>query len=324
MKASVYQTFGSPEVLQLTEIPDLRPQKNELLIRIRATTVSAVDNIYRKGNPWIARIDAGFFKPKHTVLGTDFAGEVVAIGEEVVTFNVGDRVFGSTAPLSGTHAEYVCLSETASVIAMPHDSSFEEAAAIPYGGLTALPFLRDSAKIRPGQKVLIIGASGAVGSFATQLSAYYGAETVGVCSTPNIPLVKSLGATRVIDYTREDYTAEHNSYDVVFDAGGKSSFQACKATLKKGGVYLTTVIGFPILFQMAWTSLFGGKKAIFTATGLRKLEKVAKDLIFLRTLIESGELVAVIDRCYPFEEMVEAHRHVDTGRKRGNVVVSLF
>ena len=321
MKAVVYRKYGSPDVLELKEVEKPIPQDNEVLIRVHATTVTAVDAIYRKGDPFVARLDAGLIRPRKRTLGTELAGEIEAAGKDVKRFKEGDQVFGSTG--FGAHAEYICLPEEEALTAKPASMTYEEAAAVPYGALTALPFLRDSGNIQSGQKVLIIGASGSVGTYAVQLARYFGAEVTGVCSTTNLELVKSLGADKVIDYTKEDFTQSGETYDVIFDTVGKSSFSQSKRSLKQRGIYLTAYLTLAILLQMLWTSRIGSKKARIAFTGLRPSSEQNKDLVFLKDLIEAGKIKPVIDRCYPVEQIAEAHRYVDKGHKKGNVVITL-
>jgi NADPH:quinone reductase-like Zn-dependent oxidoreductase len=322
MKAIVYHKYGAPDVLQLEELERPSPRANEVLIRVRAATVSAAEMAARKGDPFVARLATGLIRPKKTILGSEFAGQVEATGKDVRRFSVGDQVFASSGAGLGAHAEYICLPENGALARMPANMTDEEAAAICEGGLTALPFLRDKGQIQSGQKVLINGASGAVGTSAVQLARYFGAEVTGVCSTTNLELVRSLGADRVIDYTQDDLTKVGQSYDIIFDAVGKSSFSRCKGSLKPGGTYLTTVPTLAIVSQMLWTAKVGSKRAVFAATGLRPAKEKAEDLLFLMELCEAGRLKPVIERCYLLEQAVEAHRYVETGHKRRNVVIT--
>lgn len=321
MKAITYQKYGSPDILQLEEVAKPTPGDKDVLIKIRAAAVTSVDMTARKGSPFVARLGFGILKPKHHILGTEFAGEIEAVGKDVTRFKPGDAVFAASGIHFGAHAEYICLPEDGAVAIKPTNVSFEEAAAICEGGLTALPFLRDEAKLQPGQRILINGASGSVGMAAVQLAKYFGAEVTGVCSTRNVELLKSLGADQVIDYTQEDFTKNSETYDIIFDAVGKSSFAQSKGALKEGGIYLSTVLSLDILFQMMRTSKSSGKKAVIAFTGLRQPQDKANDLDFLRELAEAGRIKPFIDRRYRLEEMTEAHRYVDTGRKRGNVVM---
>jgi NADPH:quinone reductase-like Zn-dependent oxidoreductase len=321
MKAIVYHKYGPPDVLKLEEVEKPAPLEQEVQIRIRSVAVATEDPLNRKGEPLFTRISTGLVRPRNRILGAEFAGEVEAVGKAVTQFKVGEQVFGSTGTAYGCYAEYVCMPEDGFLTIKPGNVTFEEAAPV-CGALAAWNFLKDKADIRSGQKVLINGASGAVGTYAVQLAKYFGAEVTGVCSTANLELVGSLGAEKVIDYTKEDFTQTGETYDVIFDAVGKSSFSRCKGSLTPEGVYLLTVAGLPILLQMLWTSKIGSKKAIFSATGLRP---VSERLIFLRELselMEAGKMKSVIDRRYPLEQIAEAHRYVETGHKRGNVVIT--
>ena len=321
MKAMIYTEYGSPDVLQLKEIAKPTPKDNELLIRIEATTVTAVDNTFRQGASLSARFFTGLTRPKRPVLGSTLAGEVEAVGKDVTLFKKGDQVFGATADF-GAHAEYICLPEDGALALMPASITYEEAVAT-NGVLTALPFLRDEGHIQSGQKVLINGASGSVGSYAVQLAKQAGAAVTGVCSTEKIQFVQSLGADKVIDYKNEDFTTSGETYDIIFDAAGKSSYGRCKQLLKENGVYLSTVLSPNILFNMLWTSIVGRKKAKIAFTGLRPASEKAQDLRFITELMEAGQLKPFIDRSYPLAETAAAHRYVDTGRKTGSVVITV-
>ena len=263
----------------------------------------------------------GLRKPKNPILGQELAGEIEAVGKDVKRFRKGDQVFGISG--FGAYAEYKCMPEDGALASKPSNMTYEEAAAVPNGALTALPFLRDKGKIQSGQKVLIYGASGSVGTFTVQIAKYFGAEVTGVCSTTNLKMVKSLGADKVIDYTKEDFTQSGETYNVVFDTVGKTSFSGSKSSLKQKGVYLSTVPVPALLLKMLWTSMVGGKKAKTAATGMRPSSEKAIDLIFLKDLIEAGKLKSVIDRRYPLEQIAEAHRSVETGHKKGNVVITV-
>lgn len=317
MKAIVYEKYGSPDVLELREVEKPVPVDKEVLIKVYETIVTPADCAFRKGKPFITRFFSGLLKPKN-IPGVELAGEIEAVGKDVTLFKKGDPVFGSAVTGFGAHAQYKCLPEDGVVAIKPACMTYGEAAAVCDGGLTALTFLRDKANIQSGQKILINGASGSVGSFAVQLARYFGAEVTGVCSTTNLELVKSLGADNLIDYTKEDFTKNGRAYDIIFDTVGKSPFPRCKSSLKQGGIYLATVFAPAILFQTLWTSMVGGKKAIFTATNHSK-----ENLIFLKELIEAGKIKSIIDRRYPLEQIAEAHRYVEKGHKKGNVVITL-
>jgi NADPH:quinone reductase-like Zn-dependent oxidoreductase len=316
MKAIVYAEFGPPEVLQLTEVAKPVPLPKQVLIRNYATTVAAEDPPMRAA-PGLN----GFTKPRKPILGFYFAGEVESVGQEVTRFRRGDQVYGSAGLSYGSYAQYLCVPEDGALALKPSNMSYEEAAAVPNGGLTALPFLRDKGRIKSGYSVLVNGASGAVGTSAVQLARAFGADVTGVCSAANLELVKSLGAGQVVDYTQQDFTQAGGTYDIIFDAVGKRSFSECRVSLKRKGVYLTTVPTPGVLFQMLRTRLAGGRKARIAFTALRPARARAKDLAVLKGFVEAGKLRAVIDRRYPLAEMAEAHRYVETGRKRGNVVI---
>ena len=317
MKAAVYTKYGPPEVLQVKEVEKPSPKDNEVLIRVYATTATLYDCWGRActgppGFGLLIRLSSGVKKPKRPILGTEFAGEIESLGKDVNLFKKGDQVFGFTGMNLGANAEYVCMPEDGALAIKPTNMTYEEAAAIPYGGLTALYFLRKG-NIQNGQKILIFGASGGVGTFAVQLAKYYGAEVVGVCSTPKIELVKSLGADKVVDYTKEDFTKSGETYDIIFDTIGKSPFSSSKRSLKKEGFYIFATFGLGRAFRVAFN-----KRAI---SGL--LEAKAEDLIFLRELIEAGKLRAVIDKSYSLEQIAEAHRYIESGQKKGQVVITL-
>jgi NADPH:quinone reductase-like Zn-dependent oxidoreductase len=316
MKAIVYTKFGPPEVLQLQEVEKPTPKAHEVLIKIVATTVVKEDPDMRASPGF-----NGFLKPRHPILGQELAGEVEAIGKDVTRFRPGDQVFG--IDMFGAYAEYKCMPENGALAIKPANISYEDAASVPNGALTALPFLRDKGKIQSGQTVLIYGASGSVGAAAIQLVKYFGAEVTGVCSTTNLEWVKSLGADQVIDYTRDDFTKNCKTYDIIFDTVGKRPFSECKGSLTDEGIYLATVPTPVIMLQALWTAKSGSKKVKFAATGLRSASEKIKDLVFLTELIEAGKIKPVIDRCYPLEQIADAHKYVEKGHKKGNVVITV-
>ena len=327
MKAIVYTEYGPPEVLQLKEVEKPSPKGDEVLIRIHATAATTGD-VNARGFTFVPpgfgplpRLMFGLRKPKKTILGSEVAGEIEAIGIDIKQFKKGDQVFGIDGVHLGAYAEYVCRPEEGALAIKPANMTYEEAAAVPFGATTALYFLRDKGNIQNGQKVLINGASGSVGSAAVQLARYFGAEVTGVCSTTNIELVRSLGADKVIDYTKEDFTQSAETYDIIFDTVvGKTSFSRCKSSLKQGGIYLAVAGGLKELIQMLWTTVIGNKKVIF---GGGEASERKEYLIFLKDLIEAGKIKAVIDRRYPLEQTAEAHRYVDKGHKKGNVVITV-
>ena len=321
MKAIICTKYGSPSVLQLQEIEMPKPKENEVLIKIFASTVTAADGFIRKGTPYIGRLFMGLTKPKYPVTGTGFAGEIIAIGKSVTLFKIGDQVFGESIFGSGTNAEYLALQEDGIIAKKPENMSYEEVASTADGPLTSLNFLKDKAKIKAGQKVLINGASGSLGTAAVQLAKYFGAEVTGVCSTRNLELVKSLGADKVIDYTKEDFAKNREAYDIIYDTVGKSSFSKSKKALKSNGIYLSPVLDFGLLFQVVKTSIFGSKKAMFDATGVRPVADLKILLNELKELMELGKLKSVIDRYYSLDQVDMAHAYVEKGHKKGNVVI---
>jgi NADPH:quinone reductase-like Zn-dependent oxidoreductase len=321
MKAAVYHSYGSPDVVTVDEVPKPVPRDEDVLVRVHAATVGIVDSLARRGTPWYARFHFGLRRPRFAVLGTDFAGQIEAAGPAVTRFAVGDKVFGTTAPRFGAHAEYVCLPENAAVEPKPPGLGHAEAAALADG--TALCFLRDKAGLKPGQTILINGASGAVGVTAVQLAKHFGATVTGVCSGANTGLARKLGAEHVIDYTEADFARAGRSYDVIFDVAGTSSFSRCRAALNPCGAYLTTAPSPAIFVQMPWTSRFGSRRAVVAFTGLRAPGEKRRDLRSITELVEATALVPVIDAAYPLGRIADAHRHVDAGHKRGNVVVTL-
>jgi NADPH:quinone reductase-like Zn-dependent oxidoreductase len=320
MKAIVYEKYGPPDVLKLEEVEKPTPKEDEVLIKVFATTVTKYDCWARSSTAppgfWLpSRIASGLRKPKLTILGTDFTGEIESVGKAVKQFMKGDQVFGFTSSL-GAHAEYMCMPEEGVVI-KPANTTYEEAVAVVQGGLTALYFLRKGS-IQSGQKVLIYGASGGIGTYAVQLAKYFGAEVIGVCSTPKLEMVKTLGADKVIDYTKEDFTKNAQTYDIIFDTVGKTSVSRSLRSLEEKGLYIFATFGLVMLIRALWLTRKSSKRAIFGV-----IDESAEDLIFLKELIEAGEIKPVIDRSYPLEQTAEAHRYVETGHKKGNVVITV-
>jgi NADPH:quinone reductase-like Zn-dependent oxidoreductase len=324
MKAVIHSRYGPPEELRIQQVETPVPKGDEVLIKIHATTVTTSDCNMRNLTfvPKVfflpMRMQFGLTKPKINTLGFDLAGDIEAVGKDVTQFNIGDPVFGTTEPIFGAHAEYICVHENAVITDKPTNMTYAEAATVPVIGNTALHFIRDLGNVKAGQKILINGASGGIGTFAVQLAKYYGAEVTGVCGTSNLELVKSLGADEVIDYTREDFTKSDKTYDVIFDTVGKSSFSRSKRSLKVNGLYLNTLPKLTILLQVAWTSRIGSKKVKMEGAPAR-----LDNLFFLKDLIEAGKLKPVIDKQYSLAEIADAFRYVEGGHKRGNVVINV-
>ncbi len=323
MKAIVYEKYGPPEVLQLKEIEKPIPKDNEVLIRVYASTATLYDCWQRSstaptGFGLLSRMASGFRKPKQPILGTELAGEIETVGKDVKLFKKGDQIFAATFFTDyGGYAEYKCIPEDGLIAIKPTNMTYEEAAAVPQGALTALYFLR-KANIQKGKKVLIFGASGGVGTFAVQLAKYFGAEVTGVCSTKKIDLVKSLGADKVIEYTKEDFTKNGEIYDVIFDTVGLSSISRSRKSLKKEGHYIFVTFGLPKLLQILWLKMTSRKRVIIGV-----LEDRTEALIFLKELIEKEKIKSFIDRSYPLEQVAKAHDYVETGLKKGQVVISI-
>jgi NADPH:quinone reductase-like Zn-dependent oxidoreductase len=331
MKAIVYTEYGDPHVLRLTEVEKPYPKDNEVLIKVHAVSVNFGDIIarnFKNVSPrefnmpflfWIlARFSFGLNKPKKTILGNSFAGEVEMIGKAVKLFKEGDAVFACTKEKMGAYAEYLCMPENGILSLKPSNMTYEEASAIPYGASMALNLLK-KANIQKGRRVLIIGASGGIGSAAIQLAKhYYGAEVTGVCSTQGIEYVKNLGADRVIDYKKEDFTKSGETYDLIFDILGKQSFSQVKASLKQKGIYLSVSFKMKKLLQMLWTSITGGKKVVCALASPKQ-----DDLIFIKGLVEEGKIKSIIDKCFPLGKTAEAHSYIETENKQGDVVVTV-
>lgn len=330
MKAIVYNEYGAPDVLHMEEVIKPTPKANEVLIKIHATPVNFGDTLARNFKAispskfsmpfpfWLpSRLFFGFNKPRINILGSEFAGEIESVGEDVTRFKVGDEVFGYLAMNMGANAEYVCMTEDGLVTAKPTNMTYDEASTVPYGALTALSLLR-KVDIQPGQKVLINGASGSIGAAAVQLAKSYGAEVTGVCGTPRLEFVKSLGADKIIDYTQEDFTENGETYDVIFDIIRKTSFGKCKNSLKPNGRYLLASFKMKQIGQMLMTKFIGNKKVICALSG----ESLA-DLNLIKEMIEAGKIKSVIDKRFPLEQTAEAHRYVENGHKKGQVVITI-
>lgn len=330
MKAIVYTKYGSPDVLHLAELEKPLPGENEVLIRVHATSVNFGDTMARNFKAisprqfnmpfliWLmAKISFGLNQPKITILGNEFAGEVEAVGKSVKKFKPGDQVFGYTGERMGAYAEYLCMPENGMLAIKPINMTFEEAAVVPYGALMAISLL-SRVNIQPGQKVLINGASGGIGSAAVQIAKYYGAEVTGVCSTPKVEFMRAIEADKIVDYTQENFTKNGETYDLIFDILGRSSISRCKSSLRPNGIHFFASFKMKQLLQMLWTSRSGGQKVICALAPVK-----VEDLVLVKELIEAGKLRAFIDQSYPFAQIAEAHRYVENGYKKGNVVITL-
>ncbi len=316
MRAVVYDRYGPPDVLRLDDVERPVPNEDEVLVKIHATTVARSDCGWRGAKPFFTRLFTGLRRPRRRILGSELAGEVEAVGAAVSEFAVGDHVFGTTGGF-GAHAEFICMRESAPLALKPAAMSFVEAAAVCDGAMLALTGLRPAGLLK-GQRILIYGASGSIGTAGVQLARYFGADITAVCNTRNLELVRSLGADRVIDYTQEDFARNGETYDLIYDAVGKLSFRRCRGSLKPGGIYLPTD-GIRNIVLALWTVRFGDKKVLFPIPPRYTKEEV----LFLKELIEAGRYRAVIDRCYPLEDVVEATRYVETQQKTGNVVLTV-
>jgi NADPH:quinone reductase-like Zn-dependent oxidoreductase len=331
MKAIMFTEYGSPDVLQIKEVAKPSPKDNEILIRVHATPVNYGDLTARNfANSQFnmpaplylpARMAFGWNKPKINILGSELAGKVEAVGKDVTKFKVGDQVFAYLGMNMGANAEYVCVPESATVVLKPANLSYEEASTLPYGAVMATSLLAKANTLTSvrGQKVLINGASGGIGSMAVQLAKHFGAEVTGVCSTPRLEFVKSLGADKVIDYTKEDFTQNGETYDLIFDILGRSSFSKLKRSLKPHGIYLLASYKMNALLQMLWTSITGSRQKVICAFA----NETAESLVLVKGLVETGKIKTVIDKCFPLEQASEAHRYVEEGHKQGNVVITI-
>lgn len=325
MKASICTRYGSADVLERQDIDKPQPKENEVLIKIIASNTTAADSMMRQGKPFYGRLFLGLTKPKFSITGTGFAGTVETLGTDVNLFTLGDEVFGESILGSGTNAEYVCVAEDALIMAKPENLSFSQASTLCDGALTSINMLQNLGKIKAGDKVLINGASGSLGSTGIQISKQLGAHVTAVCSATNFDMVTALGADDVIDYHQQDFTLAENRYDIIYDSVGKRNYSDCKKALNKNGRYVSPVLGLPLLADMLWTAInnkvSSGKTAHFAPTGLLPPAELKVLLRLLIPMITTNNLTPVIDRSYSLEDISAAHRYVDTGRKKGNVVI---
>lgn len=324
MLASYSTAYGSPNVLEIRSIQKPKPKSTEVLVKVYASSVTAADSLMRQGKPKFGRLFLGLKKTKYPITGTGFSGEVVEVGSDVSLFKCGDFVFGETIFGLGSNTEYVCLKESKLILNKPDNLSFEMASTICDGPLTSYSFLKDIGQLKQGQHILINGASGSLGSAAVQLAKLMGAYVVGVCSGKNKTLVNTLGADEVIDYTTTDFTTLDHKFDLIYDTIGKSSYSQCKPILSEYGKYMSPVLSLNLLCQGIFTSIFSKHKALFSATGMRPVEDLTPLLNELNVFLKEGTLQILVDRTYALQEIVNAHEYVDTGRKKGNVVISMY
>ena len=323
MKAVVCSGYGSPDVIQVKEVDKPSPKANQVLVKVHVTSITTADSLMRAGTPRIGRLFLGLTKHKNPIAGTGFSGEVEEIGNEVTQFKIGDSVFGETGVDFSANAEYICIAEDAVIVKSFANVSHQEAAPICDGAVTSYAFLKDIGQLKSGQRVLVNGASGSLGVAAIQIAKAMGAEVTGVCSGANVDLVKSLGADKVINYQEEDFTKRDSQYDLVYDSVAKSTFGKCKSILTEQGAYLSPGLDCSLLFDMVLTAKFSSKKAKFSATGLRPATELRAFIDELKPLFESGKIRTVIDKTYKMSEAADAHRYIDTGRKKGSVVVNI-
>ncbi|MGB0428942.1 MAG: NAD(P)-dependent alcohol dehydrogenase [Bacteroidia bacterium] len=322
MNAVITTAYGSPEIFKADRVAKPTAKPNEILVKIHASSVTKADTMMRTGKPYIGRLMIGLTKPKNPIWGTGFAGVVESVGAQVTQFKAGDKVFGENIETMGTYAEYVTVPENGIVTHLPSNLGFDEAAGMCDGGITSLNFLCNLGNIQKGQKVLINGASGSLGTAAVQIAKYFGAEVTGVCSTKNKELVWDLGADAVIDYTKNDFTENENSYDLIYDTVGVRSFAECRNALTENGIYASPVLGMPLLGDMMITSVFRKKKAKFSATGALPAKETKRLMKILIEIIEAGDMKVIIDRSYPLDNLANAHKYIETGHKKGNVVLN--
>ncbi|MEM6348736.1 MAG: NAD(P)-dependent alcohol dehydrogenase [Bacteroidota bacterium] len=324
MKAIIHSQYGGPEVLKLEEVEKPQAGPKEVLIKVMASSITTADSMMMTGKPYIGRLILGLSKPKHAIPGTGFAGIIEAVGQEVTSYKVGDEVFGESLNTFGAQAQYLCLAEDDLFMHKPASVSFEEAATVGDGVMTSLNFLQLVTEVEPGKKVLINGAAGSLGSAAVQIAAHYGAHVTAVCSSKNAEFVKSLGAQEVIDYSQEDFTKRSNQFDIIYDTVGKSSFDAAKNSLTKDGVYASPVLDGKLLLKVLWTSIWGNKKAKFSATGFISLEAKRQIQSTARNLMNLGSVRPYISKRYRLDQFQEAHSYIASGHKRGNIVFTPF
>jgi len=322
MKAMISTRYGGPEILQLQEVDKPNPKENEVLVKIESSSITTAETMMRTGYPLIGRLYMGLIKPKNKISGTGFSGIIEAVGQNVQKFNPGENVFGESLNTFGTYAEYICIEEDGIIAKLPENISYEEAAVIGDGPITSLNFLRNLGQIKAHHSILIIGASGSLGTAAVQLAHNFGANVTGVCSTENIELVRSLGADKIIDYKKEEFSTNSKRYDIIYDTIGVSSFLNSKNSLTKNGVYMSPVLDFGLLFQMLYTSNFGTKKAKFAATGMLPHKVIRQYLQEIASLMELGKIRSIISKRFSLKQIPDAHRHIEKGHKRGNIVVA--
>lgn len=323
MKAVVCKRYGGPEVLNVQNIPVPQPQDDEILVKIEATAITAASSMMRTGKPYFGRLFLGLTGPKMVIPGTDLAGEIITVGKHVNRFKIGDKIVASTDVDGGAYAEYACLKEQQVMTSIPKTMTAADATGMIDGAMTALSFFKDVITLQKGQKILINGASGSIGTAAVQLANYFGAEVTGVCSGKNATLVTSLGAQQVIDYKKEDFIKYDSQYDVIFDTVGKLDFKTCKKVLSPNGVFLTPVLSASMFWHLLWSNRFSSQQLKFSATGLIDKKIKQKNLELLKDIIEAGHFKTVIDRRYSLDQIQDAHRYVDLGHKVGNVIVAM-
>ncbi|MDX1829821.1 MAG: NAD(P)-dependent alcohol dehydrogenase [Lutibacter sp.] len=317
MKAVVYKEYGAPEVLKIQEVVKPTPKENEVLIKVKASTVTTGDTRFRKADPFAIRFFNGIIKPKKQILGMFFSGDIVAIGTKVTKFKIGDKIFGSTGmSIFNAWAEFICIKEDATITSMPVKITYEEVASVIFGASTALHFLK-KANLKKGDNILVYAASGAVGSAVVQIAKYYGANVTGVCSSKNFKFVKSLGADKVIDYTTEDFTKNDVKYEIIYDSIGKISYKKCKNSLTHSGLFVSNNAGLGDYLNLIWTS-FLGKRKIVTGVSSDNLEKLTQ----IKKLLETKKITVPIDKTYPLDQIIQANYHVDSGHKKGNIAIS--